>query len=67
MLGFTPGLPPDRIKEAALAALRATRQNATAARDELRSQAGGLLHARYHIERRRTAESGSETPSPETP
>lgn len=50
LLGFTPGMNPEALRGAALNALGATGQNTTVARDEVRRDAGPLLHRAYAIE-----------------
>lgn len=43
-LGFGPGMGREEVRRAALAALAASGQNASLARDALRREAGGLIH-----------------------
>lgn len=50
LLGFDPRLSHEGVREAALAALGASGQNATGARDEVRRVASGLLERAYRIE-----------------
>jgi hypothetical protein len=49
-LGFTPALPRARVKEAAWAALAATSQNASLAREAVRRDLGAALHRAFSIE-----------------
>ncbi len=58
-LGFAPGRSPEQVRTGALAALAATGQNATLARDGLRTDWGPLLHRWFPI----TVDE-THTPSP---
>ncbi len=50
LLGFRRGMSDDELREAALTALSATRQNATVARDELQRALGPALRRAYPAE-----------------